>query len=86
VINLKTVYISKKKTELLKTEEAYPDGANYPTIVKTYRCFCKKGYIFEEIVRGFNDHIAYLECDKCEEKYATYLDFIKDDWIATLNK
>ena len=29
---------------------------------------------------------AGLLRDKCEEKYATYLDFFKDDWIATLNK
>ena len=78
---MKTKYISKRVTKLLEEKDTYPDGANSPTHVKVYRCFCKKGKIIEERVLGFNDHYAYFECDACDEKYA-YIDFAGNDWIV----
>ena len=61
------VYI--KIPKLIKEEETYPDGANSPTYVKTYKCMCGKGVIEEERVAGFNDHYITLECENCEMKY-----------------
>lgn len=72
---MKKVYIERKKIKKLKVEDVYPDGANSPTRVTTYKCFCKKGNIVEEDVVGFNDHIMYLECEKCEKKYSKYIYF-----------
>ena len=73
---MKTIYISKRKTKKIK--EYYRDL----TLVTEYKCFCKKGKIIEENVQGFNDHIAYLECEECEKKYGGYLDFTPTDWIV----
>ena len=69
-----SINISKSKTKLIK--------ANPPTLAKTYQCFCKKGFIIEERVIGFNDHFATLECEECEKKYHSFLDFYGDTWIA----
>ena len=77
-----SINISKRKTKLIKEEATYPDGANSPTIVKTYKCFCKKGFIIEERVVGFNDHFATLECEECEKKYHSFLSFYGDTWVV----
>lgn len=74
-----TINISKKKTKLI---DEYYDNI---TLVKVYKCFCGKGKIIEEDVRGFNDHYAYLECPECEKKYSSYLDFTHTDWIVDEN-
>lgn len=78
---MKTKHISKRVTKLLEEKDIYPNGANSPTHVKVYKCFCKKGTIIEERVVGFNDHYAYFECETCDEKYA-YIDFVGNDWVV----
>ena len=78
---MKVSYISKTTTKLLNEKESYPKGANSPTLIKTYECFCKKGKIIEERVIGFNDHFAYFKCRTCSRKYS-YLEFSGNDWAA----
>ena len=53
----------------IKNEDVYPNEANSPTEVTTYKCPCGKGRIVYENVRGFNDRYAYFECKACERKY-----------------
>ena len=53
----------------VKNEDVYPNGANSPTEVTTYKCPCKKGFIVYENVRGFGDRYAYFKCKACEKKY-----------------
>ena len=76
-------YISKEETKVISSKVTYPKGANSPTYVTTYKCFCGKGKLIEERVAGFNDHFAYLKCRRCSKKYS-YVDFAGSDWEVTL--
>lgn len=73
-----------KKTKLINSKKEYPDNANHPTIINTYECFCGKGTIEEEIVSGFNDRFISLECEHCEKKYQSFIDYYGNDWKVYL--
>ena len=75
-----------KKTKLIETKESFPNNANYPTITKTYECFCKEGEIVEENTPGFNDRFIQLKCKRCLEKYRDYIDYSGSDWKVYLRE
>ncbi len=65
--------LNDESAKLIKCEEVYPDGANAPTIVKTYECACGMGTIDYATVPGFSDDYARIDCKACQEKYRIQL-------------
>ncbi len=61
--------LNDETAKLIKCEEVYTNGANSPTIVKTYECACGSGTIEYVTVPGFGDYYAKINCKACEEKY-----------------
>ena len=57
-------------TKLLEKKDVYPDGANFPTSVEVYECFCGKGTIEYCRVSGFNDYYTTIDCPECKKKYS----------------
>ena len=73
-----------KKTNKIETKDKYPDGANSPTVVQTYECFCGKGKIIDENVIGFNDRTITLKCEHCQKEYRSYIYLSGNDWKVYL--
>lgn len=57
-------------TKLIEKKDVYPDGANWPTRVEVYECFCGNGTIEYCRVPGFDDEYTTIECPKCKKKYS----------------
>ena len=69
-----------EKTKMLSRKDKYPKGANYPTVITKYKCFCGRGRIIEEDVRGFNDHFITIKCRRCLKKYQSFIDICGNKW------
>ena len=80
---METKLISKTETKLISSKSTYKDGANVPTYITKYKCFCGKGKIIEERIPGFDDHYAFIKCRRCSKKYS-YIDFAGSEWEVTL--
>ena len=65
---MKTEY--KKIPKLIERKEEYAKGANVPTEIEVYTCFCGKGTIEHHRVPGFDDDFFVIECRECEKKYS----------------
>lgn len=65
----------------IEKRDEYPDGANWPTQITVYPCFCKKGTIEHQRVPGFGDDFYTIECPICEETY-DYIEACGREWIV----
>ena len=61
--------MNDKTAVLIAEEEEYQGGANYPSIVKRYRCACGVGEVVETRLPGFGERYVDLRCEACKEAY-----------------
>ena len=48
------------------------------------QCFCRRGTIEYHYVPGFNDDWFEINCERCEEKYDSFIDRCGDKWKVYL--
>ncbi len=77
-------YEYKPIPKVIEEKEYYPKGANCPTQVTVYECFCKKGRVEYHRVPGFGDEWFEIRCPKCKRKYEPYIDRCGYEWKVYL--
>ena len=70
----------QKIPKIVEQKEYYPQGANIPTQLTVYECFCGKGKIEYHRVPGFDDDWFVFRCCKCEKKYQPFIDQCGSEW------
>ena len=69
----------REPTELIEKREDYEDGANVPTMIDVYKCFCGLGRIEHHRVPGFDDNYSIIKCLICKSKYR-FIDTAGHKW------
>ena len=72
-----------KIPKLKASREFYEKGANVPTYIDVYDCFCKKGTIEHSRVPGFDDDYITVNCAQCRKKYK-YIERVGSDFKVYL--
>ena len=73
----------KKIPMVIEKKEYCPEGANHPTLVTVYQCFCGKGTVEHHRVPGFNDEYFEICCEACDGKYA-HIEQCGREWLVDL--
>ena len=63
-------YEYKDRPEQIGKRQYLPEGANCPTEVTIFRCFCGGGSVEHHRVPGFGDDWFEICCNECSKNYS----------------